>query len=92
MATVSLDNKDKVKQLYLEYADKLFSYACGLLKSPAEAEDVIQEFFMDLIRNLDSKRDAREILYHAECRVYILRRTHTFLSSGNSNVSIQHNT
>ena len=45
-------NRDSFSKLIMKYKDKLYDLACRVLGNPSEAEDVLQEAFVEAFRHL----------------------------------------
>ncbi len=60
--TVDLDakNKNKFEMIYYKYRNMLFEYALKLVLNRADAEDVLQEAFIKIAKNIKTIRDTNE--------------------------------
>lgn len=55
-----LSDHDKLEQLYLLYEQRMYVIAYGILHQVEQAEDVVQESFIKIIKHLDKIKDPRD--------------------------------
>lgn len=55
-----LSDYDKLEQLYLLYEQKMYAIAYGILHQVEQAEDVVQESFLKIMKHLDKIKDPED--------------------------------
>ena len=59
-------DRDQVQRLYERHGPALLAYACAFLRDPADAEDVVHQVFLQLLRGRSSVVDLSPgYLFHA---------------------------
>ncbi|MDF2543385.1 MAG: hypothetical protein K0S47_3103 [Herbinix sp.] len=65
----SLSDYDKLEQLFLLYEQKMYALAYGILHQVEQAEDVVQESFIKIMKHLDKIKEPDD----EKAKWYILR-------------------
>ena len=72
------------KSLYQSYADAMYNVACRIVRNEADAQDVLQNAFIEVYRNLDQYR--YQSTPGAWIKKIVVNKSLTFLKKKNKNV------
>ncbi len=81
LSTVDLDedSKSKFEKIYNKYCNILFGYAIKILSNPADAEDVLQETFIKVAKNIKNIREIDDRETNSYLAVILKNTAYDFL-------------
>jgi RNA polymerase sigma-70 factor (ECF subfamily) len=81
LSSVDLDekNQNKFENIYYKYRNVLFGYAVKILSNQADAEDVLQETFIKVAKNIKTIKDINSKETNAYLAVILKNTAYDFL-------------
>ncbi len=65
LARRAVDDPDAFQQLYRRYVRRVYGYAAARIANPSDAEDVVSEIFLRVVKRLDQLRNQQHLSFAA---------------------------